>query len=432
MPHKGFLNIILACLLPLAAYPQYEAAHDYYFESYFRYEDYVYRPNIKTVQLHRPGFELSPAVIRLNAGEQLVCLFDDLDGDVKDYRYTVIHCDANWKPSEMLTDEYLLGYPENPVTGYRFSFNTIQSYTTYRLYLPSENMQLLVSGNYLLKIFIADDPMPVITRRFMMVDPKVSIEAKVKRPTVVEDRTARQEIDFLVRSQGITIEEAYRSLHVVLLQNNRWDNAITDLRPRMIIDNTFDYNYDRENVFDGGNEFRDFDLKSLTYRSPRIKSITYTNDTQRVHLWEDKVRTFQVYHTEEEINGRFFISCEDAQDVNTDCDYMSVRFFLRYPGPLIQGSLYVFGALTDYQFSREALMTYNKEAGGYETTLYLKQGYYNYQYLFLENNSSVGDVTFIEGNHYETNNEYLILVYYRRPGSLYDELIGINLIHSLN
>ncbi|MDD5507951.1 MAG: DUF5103 domain-containing protein [Bacteroidales bacterium] len=423
----------MLCLMTVnvgVAIPQVSPDGDYFIESYFRYEDYIYHPSIKTVQLYRSGFELSNPLIRLNSDERLMCTFDDLDGDVKDYRYTVIHCGANWQASPLVYTQYLSGYEENPITEFHSSFNTVQPYTNYRFTVPSDDMQLLISGNYLLKVYLAGETQPAFTRRFMVADPRVGIDARIKRPMVVEDRESKQEIDFSIISQGYSIEDPYRSLHVVVMQNNRWDNAIQNLKPRMVIDNTLNYNYDRENVFDGANEYRDFDIKSLTYRSLRIKSITFENDTHQVVLWEDEPRSFRVYHSETDINGRFLVSCEDAHDIPTECDYMNVRFFLRYPQPLDNGSLYVFGTMTCNQFTREGLMTYDPVKKGYEAELYLKQGFYNYMYVFLGNNSSRGDAAFVEGNHFETQNEYMILVYYRQPGSIYDELLGASVINS--
>ncbi len=422
--------LFLSVLFGQSAGAQVESGQDYYSESYFRFDDYIYQPFIKTVQLYRAGFELSPALIHLNTDERLLCTFDDLEGDVKDYRYTVIHCETSWKASNLVYTEYISGYEENPVTEFHSSFNTIQPYTNYRFTVPSEDMQLLISGNYLLKVYVSGESEPVFTRRFLVMDPKVRIEARIKRPMIVEDRDTRQEIDFSIVTDRFAVEDPYRCLHVILLQNNRWDNAIMDLKPRMIIDNTLDYNYDRENVFDGGNEYREFDIKSITYRSPRIRSITFENDTHHIVLWEDEPRAFRVYHSETDINGRVFIRCEDAQDVTTECDYVLVHFFLDYPAPLANGSLYVFGSLTNNQFTKEGLMTYDPVKKGYRAEMYLKQGYYNYQYLYLENNGSRGDVTYVEGNHFETMNEYMILVYYRQPGSLYDELIGVNILNS--
>jgi hypothetical protein len=426
-------RIVWVCLLTITlqeAYSQAQSDQEYFRESYFRFEDFVYQPSIKTVQLYRPGYELSSAIIQLNSEEKLLCTFDDLDGDVKDYRYTVIHCGANWHASNLVYTEYIAGYEENPVTDFHSSYNTVQPYTHYRFILPSVDMQLRISGNYLLKVYISGEKEPVFTRRFMVADPKVGIDARIRRPVVVEDRDMKQEIDFSIVTERFSIEDPYRSLHVILMQNNRWDNAILDLKPRMVIDNTLSYNYDRENVFDGGNEYRDFDIKSLTYRSPRIKSITFENDTHQVVLWEDESRSHRVYHTEADINGRLLISCEDSQDVSTECDYMKVRFFIHFPVPLGNGSLYIFGEMTHNQFTQEGMMTYNPQKRGYETEMYLKQGFYNYMYLFLENNSLKGDVTYVEGNHFETQNEYMILVYYRQPGSVYDELIGVSVINT--
>lgn len=422
--------ISLMVAAAVEVFPQVSPTGDYFSESYLRYDDFIYHPSIKTVQLYRSGFEMSNPLIILNSGERLLCTFDDLEGDVKDYRYTVIHCGANWKASNLIYTEYLSGYEENPVTEFHSSYNTLQPYTNYRFLVPSDDMQLLISGNYLLKVYIAGETEPVFTKRFMVADPKIGIDAQIRRPMVVEDRESKQEIDFSIITQNLTIEDPYRSLHVVVMQNNRWDNAIQDLKPRMIIDNTLNYNYDRENVFDGGNEYRDFDIKSLTYRSPRIKAITFERDTHRVELWVDEPRSYRVYHSEADINGRLLVSCEDAHDIDTECDYMKVHFFLRYPVPLDHGSLYVFGGLTCNQFTGEGLMNYNPVRKGYEAELYLKQGFYNYQYIFLENNSLRGDVTLVEGNHFETQNEYMILVYYRPPGSIYDALIGASVINS--
>ncbi|MBP6979130.1 MAG: DUF5103 domain-containing protein [Lentimicrobiaceae bacterium] len=425
----GFGWVILSLFGSLVC-AQVGADQDYYRASYFRFENYIYQPYIRSVQLYRDGFELAPALIRLNTDERLVCTFDDLEGDVKDYRYTVIHCGSNWQASNLIYTEYLSGYEENPVQEFHSSYNTIQPYTNYRFVMPSEDMGFLISGNYLLKVFLAGESEPVFTRRFMVMDPKVTIEARIKRPVIVGDRDTRQEIDFSILSERFSIEDPYRTLRVILLQNNRWDNAILDLKPRMIIDKRLDYNYDGENVFDGGNEYREFDIKSITYRSPRIRSITFEGDTLHIVLWEDEPRAYRVYHTESDINGRVYIRCEDAQDMSTECDYVKVHFFLRFPAPLADGNLYVFGSLTDNQFTREGSMTYDFDLKGYRAEMYLKQGYYNYQYLFLGNNSTRGDAGYVEGNHFETMNEYMILVYYCRPGSLYDELIGVNILNS--
>jgi hypothetical protein len=402
---------------------------DYYQKEYIRFTDHIYKDNIKTVLFHRAGWELTPPVIHLNTDEHLQLSFDDLDGDVKNYLYTIVHCDANWSPSALLPNEYLEGYTEDRIEDYKFSFNTIQTYTHYDLILPNRDINYFLSGNYLLKVYDTDSSDMVLTMRFMVVNPKVSVTGHVRRASNVEERNYQQEIDFSINTKDYPIYEPYRSLNVIIMQNNRWDNSIINLKPKMVVGDDLDYNYDAENVFDGGNEFRNVDIKSLHYQSQHIKAFGYENRTNHVYLWEDEPRSFKVYHSEEDINGNHLISCEDADDVSIECDYAWIHFSLHYPALLTGGNLYVYGALTNWQFINEGKMIYDPGKKEFCDSLYLKEGYYDYLYLFVENGTTRGDSGMIEGNHYETGNDYSIYVYYRSPGYLYDELIGIKTLN---
>jgi hypothetical protein len=414
--------------LPFPAAGQEEV--DYYTAEYFRYTDHIYKGNIKSVLLCRVGWEMTSPVVRFNSDDCLRLSFDDLEGDTKDYRYTILHCNANWTPSDLRPNEYLDGYTEDQIEDYKFSFNTIQPYTHYNLILPNDHIRFIIPGNYLLKVYETDSLDMVLSMRFMVVDSRVTITGRVLRSSNVDERNYRQEVDFSIDTKDYPINEPYRSLNVVVMQNNRWDNAIVNLKPRMVIGDELDYNYDADNVFDGGNEFRNIDIKSLRYQSPRIKAFGFENMTNHVYLWEDESRSFKVYHSEIDINGNRLVSCEDADDMDVECDYAWVHFSLKYPGPLTGGSLYIFGGLTNWQFNNDAVMKYNFDLKSYYDSLYLKEGYYDYQYLYVENGRSVGDPGQIEGNHYETGNDYVILVYYRPPGFLYDELIGIKTLNS--
>ena len=75
-------------------------------------------------------------------------------------------------------------------------------------------------------------------------------------------------------------------------------------------------------------------------------------------------------------------------------------------------------------------MIYNFDLNAYEAKILLKQGYYNYEYVFLENMSKTGDATFLEGSYWETKNEYTIFVYHRQPGDSYDQLVGVGFVNS--
>jgi hypothetical protein len=432
MKKFAFLPII-AILYINAFSQQYRPvnADDYYQENFIRNSDFVYKDNIKTALLYRQGYELSAPVVQLNSGEQLIFSFDDLDADNKKYEYTIIHCDADWNVSDLMPNEYLESFTDDYIENYQYSVNTMQSYTYYEKVIPNDVIRFTISGNYLLKVYTEGDPGDVIfTRRFFVYDPKVDVDANVQVPSDIDERLTKQEVVFTIHSEGYSITDPYRELHVTIRQNGRWDNEISDLKPRSVSGTDLLYDYDGVNVFDGGSDFRYFDLKSLRYNSFRVQSVEYAPETgYQVYLHPDKVKNKNVFENiQESINGRFLIKTEDMSQSNNEADYAMVHFFLPYKTPLIDGKLYLFGGLTYWQYLRDAKLSYDYEKSGFSAELFLKQGFYNYQFVLLPNNSKVGDVTLIEGNFFDTNNEYTIYVYHRPMGSRYDRLINITSI----
>lgn len=405
---------------------------DYFKNNFLRYEDFIYKRNIKTVLLHKEGLELSIPVIELNTGEKLKLSFDDLEGGHKTYKYRFIHCDAYWQPSDIMESEYLNGFYDDYITDYKYSYNTRQKYTHYELTFPSENMSITVSGNYVLAAFTDESRDSLIfTKRFLVYEPKLSINPTVKRATRLEDRNYRQEIDFTITANSYRISNPYNDLKVVITQNGRWDNTLNNLKPMFVRDNFLDYNFDEGNSFRGGNEYRRFDIKSLKYNSERIRIIQSDSLTGRlaVYLKDDERRNIKVYMSDIDINGRRFIKSEDnVKNSSIEADYVFVNFCLPYKPVRNDGDFYIMGALTDWNFNKEAKMKYNYDNQCYENVLYLKQGYYNYQYVFLENGAKQGDETVIEGSHYETENEYIIYVYHREAGTLFDKLVGVKML----
>lgn len=400
---------------------------DYYKDDYIRYDDHIYSGNIRTIQLYREGWELAVPLITLNSGENLILSFDDLDGDLKNYKYTLIHCSADWKPTDLLPTEYLDGYTEDNIIEYEYSFNTIQPYTHYSLTFPGEMVKPLLSGNYIIKVFLDDANKTIVfTRKFMIVEPHVSVKMLVKRATSIDYHNYKQEIDFTIDQGNYIVDNPYVDLKVLLMQNSRWDNAKYDLKAKYVKGNILDFDYEDENVFSGGNEFRRFDIKSLKWNSEFIRDIFFDSSGFNVILKQDERATFNLYYSEKDINGRKLIKSEDnVRSSEIEAEYVWVHFFLKYDTPLIDGSLYVFGALSDWQYLNENKMKYNYTLKGYDCALYLKQGYYNYQYVFLENGKTVGDESFIEGMHFETENDYTVLVYNREKGTNYDKLIAV-------
>ena len=405
---------------------------DYYNANYLRYENYTYKNNIKTILFHKEGWELTPPLIALNSGDKLKLSFDDLNGGVQTYKYTVVHCDAFWKPSDLIQSEYIDGFIDDNISAYKYSFNTIQPFTHYDVTFPNENIRINKSGNYLLKVFIDDNPDDIIfTRRFMIYENLVNVTSTIKPATIIEDKYYKQEIDFVINSGNYSISNAYSDLKVVITQNDRWDNAISNLKPKYIRSNELVYDYEDGNVFNGGSEFRKFDMKSLKYQTAWVRKSFRDSIGNQVYLMTDQKRNINVYSSDQDINGRRLVKTEDYDNTDIEADYAWVHFTLPYSEPLIDGSLYVFGALSDWGFGKENIMIYNYKKSFYEANILLKQGYYNYDYVFVKNGENVGDETFIEGSHYETENDYTIYVYHKQPGTLFDKLIGVKALNSV-
>lgn len=420
-------SLLVAFCLILMLSVQFAVADstDYFSNNFLRYTDFVYRESIKTVKLNPVQYEFGSPIIELNSNEQLLLSFDDLDADTKDYWYTYVHCDANWQPSQLSQMQYINGFTENRIADYRFSYGTLQRFTHYELKFPIEESRPMYSGNYLLKVILGNNPDSLIlTKRFMVVEKSVEVVARTHQGTSIEERNAKQEVDFSIRYESYQIQNPFGDLKTVVLQNGRWDNAITNLKPLYLKDKELDYDYDEENNFWGGNEFRHFDLRSLRYETEYIKSINKSEDQIDVYLMSDGKRSFDRYSTQPDINGKYEIRNYDGNESDLAADYAFVHFTLLYDEPLQRSSFYILGELTNWQLRKENRLTYNYDTKVYEGVLYLKQGYYNYQYVLLEDGKTVADETYVEGSHWETTNEYLILVYHRPPGARYDKLIG--------
>lgn len=396
-----------------------------------RYEDHVYKKNIQTAKLHEQSWDLSPPLIRLNSDQKLQLSFDDLDADLKNYSYTIVHCNYDWQPSDLIFSEYIDGFTENYINNYQYSFNTLQRYTNYSMVFPNDNLRITKTGNYLLKVYLdSDQENLVLTKRFMVFDERVAVKARVNQ-SLSEYRNYKQEVDFAIHHPNYDILNPYGDLKVVITQNDRWDNSIAGLKPLFIRDKELSYDYDSgENAFWAGNEFRHFDIKSLRFQTSRIKDIVVDTSGNYVYLTSDDKRNKR-YYTNTDINGRYKVEVQEGNRDNVEADYVLVNFFLPWASPLTNGDLYVFGELSNWGYPEQNKMKYNYERFGYEANLYLKQGYYNYEYLFMKDGAKTGDVNFIEGSYFDTENEYTIYVYHRATGTDYDQLISVKRINSL-
>ncbi len=392
----------------------------------------VYRENIHTVEFFRKGWEFSQPVLDLGTDQQLILKFDELSGETTNFYYTISHCDAAWNASRLLPSEYMEGFTDNPINDYAPSVNTTVKYTNYQLNLPNEQVKFLISGNYLLSVFDeANRATPVLTRRFYVLEPLTDIRGEVKKSTFEGYKGRDQEIDFTIDYSHMNILDPHTEVNVLLMQNSRADNCLTRLKPMFVRDNQLIYDLSRENIFPGGNEFRNFDSKDLRINGLGVINTEFADQVYHVTLRPDQIRRTTDYLTENDMNGRFLVKNNRANDPDLESDYIQVHFSLEMAEPLSGGRIYIFGGLSDWQCLPVNEMKWNYELKRYEGALSVKQGFYDYQYVYVSNGDNRIDNTLLEGSHVETENDYQIFVYYHSFSSRYDKLVGFRTINSV-
>lgn len=390
-------------------------------------EEY-FTDNVETVQVYPPGEPLGdPFLVLGDNSSKLLLSFDIFGQEYENLEYTLIHCSADWIPTDLLPNEYIEGYTEAYIRDYNYSINTKQPYIHYRLLFPSDDMRITKSGNYIIKVYPEDKSSePLFVKRVMVLDPKTSVGGKVNRSSDPSIRKTHQEVDFQVNIRTLGSQFPSKEIRVFVRQNGRWDNMKHDLQPLSISEGVMDFDLNEGNVFNGLNTFRYFDFSSQKYNSEYLDRIDVSGDIDKVYLLPDHIRRHKEYIADPDFHGVYFIETKDWTNSRVEAEYSDVHFTLNYDVPLIDGEVFVVGELTNWRITPYNKMTYNYEKKAYETTLYLKQGYYSYVYAFLETGSIEGDVSFFEGNHYETQNYYYVFVYYRAPGTVYDQLVGVN------
>jgi hypothetical protein len=388
--------------------------NEYYNPDFFRYDNYAYSEKIKSVQLFPTGNELGIATINLGSSEQLHLHFDEMEHHFTQYSFTIVRCTWNWFPLDMPPLEYINGYTEDFIYDYSFSVNTNIAYTHYELKFPSENMQLKLSGNYVLIVYEKSKENPIITRRFTVSEQLADLKINIHQATIVEHMNYKQEIDFTLFLGSMNITDPYNELKVVIKQNNRTDNQVTELKPTFVKGNELIYDQERLNLFWGNNEFRDLNITNLrNYYDYTEKISLDDSDIYHVFLKPQTSRSFLKYTNKPDINGNFVVNRENAlRDKNSEADYVYVHFILKNDFPIANGQAYLMGSLSDWQIKDEFKMNYNYPLQQYECTALLKQGYYNYMFAVLEDNKKEFDFTYFEGSHWQTQNQYQIDVYY--------------------
>ena len=383
-------------------------------------------PNIKTIIFKSDsGFNQFPI---LEEGGLIRLSFDDLNASEDDYYYKITYHNFDWSDSVLFENEFIDGIDNIRLADYETSFNTLQRYTHYRLTLPNPSTKFKLSGNYMVHIYDRNDNLQ-FSRRFIYLKPEISVTANVYRTRDLNYFQTHQNIKFEISQNNLgSIQNFQQNLNVVLIQNDQWSNIISGIQPQFKNSKVLKYRYDIETSFEAGNEYLFFDTKDLRTTGQNISFINL-GDLYESYLYTDVPRKNNPYSFFQDLNGDYQIrTVMGNQNSEIEADYSWIHFTLAARIELPETDIYVLGNFNNYEPSAENIMSYNKALEAYETKVLIKQGFYNYKYF--ANTNSGWQPNLISGNFSQTENSYKILVYYRAPGEIYDQLIGLGKTNS--
>lgn len=394
------------------------------------YRTQTFVENIKTLQIGVNDDKYLLPIIDLDGHDVLRIRFDEMSHEAHSYGYKVIHCNADWTPSNLSTNEYLTGFTTGNITDFNLSQITTFLYTHYKFELPNSDISFKISGNYVVIIYEDNDvDKPIAHVCFSIVQPKVSINATIRGNTDTELSGRLQQIDFDLMLNGYNVRDINSELKVIIRQNNRFDNEVSGILPTFISASKLSYSNNRALIFEGGNEYHRFDISSVYAASEGVATIRYQQPHYEAFLTQDKVQTSKTYMHNFDVNGKFVINYQESvENSDIEGDYLYVHFMLPMKTPFLDGQIYLGGDFNNNLFNANSRLQYDFNAGTYYKTMLLKQGGYNYQYWFVQKGSKKANVEKVEGSYWQTGNEYTIYVYHRPWGERYDKLIAVKSI----
>lgn len=382
----------------------------------------VLSPRIASLQVVSGDNWMELPIITLGQQTPVNISFDDLSHDYKRYSYTVEHCEADWGISEEIFEsDYCEGFARgNIIEDFKQSLNTNQLYTHYNLQIPNDRCRLKMSGNYRITVYDEQDrDKPMFTACFMVVEPLMTVGMEVTTNTDAGLNSRFQQVEMTLNYGSVRVTDPTSQVKTVVMQNGRRDNAVVNAKPQYVNSNGLVWRHCRDLIFDGGNEYRKFEMLDLNHTTMGLESLTWDGQMYHAMIWTNEPRPSYIY--DEDADGAFIIRNSDRRESDVLSDYAMVHF--RLASPRLSGDIYINGTWTNHRFLPQYKMEWHEESQLYEAHIWLKQGYYNYQYLWQQPNGTMAPVP-SEGNFYQTRNAYQSLVYFRGIGERTDRLVG--------
>jgi len=395
--------------------------------------DSAWRQEVKTVTLTRAGVELERPVLTMGFGDRLSLQFDMLADEAQNLRYSICHCDAEWRGDSLESYEFMTGFENGEIENYEFSFTTRRPYVHYHQAIPAKFAEFTHSGNYLLTV-TDEDGDTLLTRRFWVTEESAIIQADLTKPYDGMDLRKRQEIDVSISIPSSAIHFSLRPEYerVLVQQNGREDNS------RWLEFSGYDgtalcYRFRPCNIFHGGNTFRYFDCSNIYAPMYNVQRVEEYGGELFAILQPEEDRSKKHFLSETTLNGGMKVNVQGRQQPTIEAEYVWVNITLPMAQPLLDKNVYVTGQLTDWRFDSTSRMDYNPKFKAYVKRLLLKQGYYSYQLLAVPiypSSQFLGQsaTSLLEGDHMETPNTYTVFIYHREPGDRADRLLSVRQI----
>ena len=348
--------------------------------------------------------------------------FDDLTHEYHRYTYKLEHCEADWTVSEeIFASDYCEGFTsDNTIDDLVESINTTVLYTHYTMQIPNDRCRLKIGGNYRLTVVDENnDEEPMFTACFMVVEPEMKVSLNMTTITDRDVNGRHQQIGMEVKYGKLSVTRPESQVKTVVIQNGRWDNAVVNAAPQYVMSDGLRWDHCRDLIFDGGNEYRKFEILDVDHTTMGLESITWDGEMYNAMIWTDEPRPSYVY--DEDANGAFYIRNSDNIENDYASEYVMTHFRLK--SPKLNGDVYINGAWTNNRFLPQYKMSFDEMEQIYKASILLKQGYYSYQYLLVDSDGKARNVP-SEGNFFQTENQYQALVYYHGIGSRTDRLVG--------
>ena len=386
--------------------------------------------HIKTVTFLQNSNQNEIPIFKLGEGFQVQ--FDDLYGNEANYYYEIVHCDYNWIPTPIPKNEYLLGFDNQRIQDYTNSVNALQIYSHYKLLIPNQfTQQLRISGNYMLKI-LDESKEVVFSRKFILYEDRVNVPIQIKRARTISNLVNKHNLEFSITSSSITFQNPLKNVKVVLLQNGQWNNAIKNVVPQFTLGNDLIYRYDTQTQFWAGNEFLFFENRDIRSTGNNVARIDGGSSIYNSYLFTNNARTNFQYTFTQDANGNFVPRNINAENSEIEADYSWVYFSLSAPTFRLNKDIYVNGMFNNFSLSDEFKMEYNDQKKIFEKAILIKQGFTNYQYTIADSKGKIDFENAVDGNFFETENDYSVIVYYRDIKDRYDRVVGKGSANSLN